>query len=241
MTTHEPPSRIQAALSRLWLFEYLEAPELERLAQHARIQCYGANDVIFEKGDPGYGLMAVLEGLVKISTSSPDGKAVVLNIINPGELFGEIALLDGEDRSADANAMGPTEVLVIDQRDFVPFLGRHPEMCMKMIGVLCRRIRQTSEQLEDTLFLVQSARLAKRLLRLAREFGRPEGKGTTIDLHLSQREMGTLIGMTREAINRQLARWREEKLISFDEGVISIPDLEAFERFSEELIWHESE
>jgi CRP-like cAMP-binding protein len=220
-------------LSGHWLLGQLNKPELDRLGSHARIQRYRANEAIFRKGDPGLTMLAVISGRVKISATSPDGTEVVMNIIDTGEVFGEIALLDGKPRTADATAMGPTELLALDHRDFLSVLDQHPDVSRRIIGILCERLRRTSQQLEDTLFLVQSARLAKTLVRLASEYGVETPAGTRIDLRLSQRELATMVGMRREALNRQLGRWREASLIAVEDGSILIRDRDALRRIAD--------
>ncbi len=239
-TDRTPPEKLQV-LASLWLLESFDDQELERIGRHVRVQRSAANEIIFRKGDPGLGMMAVLNGRIKIRVMSPNDREMVLNIIDEGQVFGEIALLDGKARTADAVAMIPSELLVLDRRDFIPFLGRHPETCMKLIEVLCQRLRQTSEQLEDAIFLLQSARLGKTLLRLAGTYGQQTDQGIKIDLKLSQREFGTLIGVRREAMNRQLAEWRESGRISMDSGYITIPNPDAFEEYIEDLIWRSAE
>ena len=108
---------------------------------------------------------------------------------------------------------------------------------MKLIQILCGRLRRTTEQLEETVFLVQSARLAKTLVRHARQYGEMTAHGVSIELLRSQRELGTLVGMRREAVNRQLVRWEEEGLIARHEGHFVLPDIEALESAADQLIW----
>ncbi len=239
-TDRTPPEKLQI-LATHWLLESFDQEELTRIERHVRIRRCTANEIIFRKGDPGLGMMAVLRGRIKIRVSSPNDREMVLNIVDEGQVFGEIALLDGMERTADAVTMMPSELLVLDRRDFMPLLARHPETCMKLIQVLCQRLRQTSEQLEDAVFLVQSARLGKTLLRLVKSYGQPIERGIKIDLKLSQREFGTLVGIRREAINRLLSEWREGGLISVESGFITIPEPEAFEEYIEELIWRSAE
>ncbi len=102
-----------------------------------------------------------------MSSVSLDGKEIVLNIMHPGEIFGEIALLDGEERSADAVAMNDCELLVLNRRDFIPILEKRADICMMLIKILCQRLRQTSEQVEDVLFRHLEGRIAKALLQHA--------------------------------------------------------------------------
>jgi CRP/FNR family transcriptional regulator, cyclic AMP receptor protein len=208
------------------LFGQLRPEERERLVTYMRVARHPPRSVLFRKGDPGANMMIVLKGRVKICTHSEDGKELVLNLINPGEVFGEIALLDGSDRTADAVTLDQCEMLVLERRDFVPFLGRHPEACMRLFAVLCERVRRTSELLEEALFLEGASRLAKRLVRLAEIFGEPTGGGIRIGLRLSQQQLGNMVGMSRESMNKQLGQWRREDLIRMDDGYITIPDLD---------------
>ncbi len=217
------------------LFLQLGGAELDRLVAYARVVRVGANQMIFHKGDPGTGMMAVLSGRVKISTMSVDGKEAVLNFIDQGEVFGEIALLDGKERTADATAMEDTELLVLDRRDFIPFLEAHPGFAVRLIELLCARLRKTSELVEDSFFLTLPARLGKRLLQLADSYGRKAEDGVRIELKLSQRELGSLIGLARENINRQLRAWQKEGLVDLTGGYITIKDEDALNAIAEDL------
>jgi CRP/FNR family cyclic AMP-dependent transcriptional regulator len=139
---------------------------IEHLGTYVTRRSVRRGATIFAKGDPGTALMAVLWGSVKISASSSSGHEAVLNIINPGQVFGEIALLDGQPRTADAVAMADCELMVIDRRDFIPFLRREPDVAIKLIETLCARIRRTSAHVEDVMYLSLRERLAKTLLEL---------------------------------------------------------------------------
>lgn len=211
----------------------LTADELDVLLAHARIERRKAQETIFAKGDPGSGMIAVLSGRLKICAISSEGREIVFNFINPGEVCGEIALLDGKERTADVVAMSDVELLVIERRDFLPFLRSHPEACIRLMGVLCERLRRTSEQVEDVLFRALPSRLAKTLLQLAGRYGKPTPAGRRIDLKLSQRELGNLIGLSRESINKQLNEWERERLLVQEETGIVLTDEEALRRLAE--------
>jgi CRP-like cAMP-binding protein len=181
-----------------------------------------AGTTIFAKGDVGASLFAVCGGTVKISNRSLDGKDAVFNLINVGEIFGEIALLDGRPRTADALAMTDCELMVIDRREFVPLVEGRPDVALKMIEVFCARLRHTSEQIEDVLFLDFPTRLAKTLLWLAKTAkSSPQGK-----VRITQREIGQIIGMSRESINKQLRIWEQRKWLRLERGgvVVLSPD-----------------
>jgi len=170
-------------------------------------------------------MMAVISGRIKIRSYSLDGKELVLNVIRPGELFGEIALLDAKPRTADAVTMEPCELLVLERRDFLPFLADRPQACFHLLTVLCQRLRPTSQQLEDALFLDLAPRLARCLVRLAERFGKPVTDGVQIDVRLSQQELAAFVGMTRESVNKQLATWRRDGVVGFAGGIVTIHDM----------------
>src|SRR5215471_14870802 len=167
--TLQPPRPIDklAPLRNHALFREFPPAVIEHLGAYMTRRTVRHGATIFARGDPGTTLMAVLWGAVKISVAAGEGQEAVLNIIKPGQVFGEVALLDGRARTADAVAMTDCELMVIDRRDFVPFLRREPDVVLKLIETLCARIRRTSAQLEDLMYLSLPARLAKALLELS--------------------------------------------------------------------------
>lgn len=215
-----------------FLLGRMNRQEIDALLAYTRVERYRAGREIFSKGSPGDSMMAVLKGRVRISSLSPEGKEIVLNIIDPGEIFGEIALLDGKERTADATAMTDCELLVLSRRDFLPLLERDAHLCLLLLLVLCERLRRTSEQLEDVLFRHLQSRLAKTLLRLACSAGGPAGPALHIDLKLSQRELANLVGGTRESINKHLQVLQRSGIIGLDRGSIVIKDVAALERLA---------
>jgi CRP/FNR family cyclic AMP-dependent transcriptional regulator len=217
----------RALLANHPLFGQLAPEELERLVAYMRLVRQPARTVLFRKGDPGTHMVVVVRGRVKVCTHSEDGKELVLNLINPGEVVGEIALLDGSDRTADAVTLTDSDLLILERRDFIPFLQRHPDSCMRLFAVLCERLRKTSELLEEALFLEGSSRLAKRLVHLAEVFGKPVPGGVMVDIPLSQQQLGNMVGMSRESMNKQLKQWRQDGLISIEEGRYVLTNLEA--------------
>jgi CRP/FNR family transcriptional regulator, cyclic AMP receptor protein len=211
------------------LFGQLGADELDRLVTYMRVASFKRRTVLFRKGDPGTNMMVVLRGRVKVCTHSEDGKELVLNLFSPGDVFGEIALLDGADRTADAVTLDDCDLLILERRDFLPFLHSHPDACLKLMAVLCQKLRQTSELLEEALFLEGPSRLAKRLVHLAEAFGTPVSDGVRINLQLSQQQLGNMVGMSRESMNKHLRQWREEDLIRIRDGYYVITDLSALQ------------
>lgn len=210
----------RAALLSSPLFSAMKPEELEEILKFASERRFRRGQTIFQRGDTGSAMMAVLRGRVRISSVSAEGKELTLNVINPGEIFGEIALLDGEPRSADANAIEDTLLLVVERRHFLPFLRQNDDMYLRLLAVLCSRLRRTSIALEEIALFDLPVRLARVLLKLGEDYGRPNGQGTRIDLKLSQRDLSNLVASSRESVNKQLRAWRETGVVDFEEGLL---------------------
>jgi CRP-like cAMP-binding protein len=227
------PVNRESILAGHFLLRHLRPEEITRLAASATLVHHSAHETIFQKGDPGDSMMAVVRGRVKICTYSPDGRELVLNIIDRGGLFGEIAVLDAQPRTADAVALEETDLLVLLRARLMPFLTANPEIATRLIAVLCQRLRQTSEQLEDALLRDAPSRLARGLLRLAGTFGAPQGRGVRLDIKLSQQQIGNLIGVSRESINKHIVEWTRGGIIDVKSGFITILDQDAMQELCE--------
>ncbi len=228
MTENSAEDR-RALLAKHFLLAPLDDEALDTLLAVSSERRFTNGQVIFQKGDPGTSMMAVLEGRVRIGAYSEDGREVILNMVEPGQLFGEIALLDGKERSADATAMGRTELLILDRREFLPFLERNPKIAVQLFEVLCERVRRASEMVESIAFLDFGARLARLLVQMSEQYGRRTEEGLLIDLRISQADLGNLIASSRESVNRQLSAWAQEGVIALDHGKITILDAETLE------------
>src|SRR5215475_3867207 len=157
----------RAVLAQCGLFRRLGDSERDALFARARTQRYEANETIFLMGEPGDSMVAVLSGTIRISVPSPDGKEVVLAILGAGEICGEIALLDGKERTADARAATDCSVVVLERRDVLAFFGQHPDAWAKLVEVLCERLRVADQQMAEFALSPVPVRLARALLRLA--------------------------------------------------------------------------
>jgi CRP-like cAMP-binding protein len=219
----------RSLLKTVSIFSELDARELDALLQITVTKTLRADEVFFRKGSEGTNAFIVTRGRLKITTSGEDGREFVLQIIGPGDVLGELALLDRSPRSATVVAVEPSELLVIQRRDFLPFLKRHPAVAVKLLEELGGRVRRLSDLLEDTVFLGLGARLAKKLLVLAVSFGREVQNGIRVDLKLSQQELGEMVGMTRESINKQIRSWTKEGVLSMQKGFITIHKEEVLE------------
>jgi CRP-like cAMP-binding protein len=213
-------------LKRSPLFSCLGDEETDLMLAHANILRYSAGQEIFAKGDPGNSMMAVLRGRVQISAPSPDGRQMVLTTMHEGEVFGEIALIDGKERTADAIAHTDCELLVVPRRPFLELIERRPELGVGLLVVLCERLRRTNEQVEDLAFLDLETRIAKTLLRLAQEADAiPDD--SRLGIKISQRALGELVGGSRESVNKHLQDWKRSGIIDIEKGAIVIRDADA--------------
>ena len=215
-------------IERNSLFRGLPRETRARVAALATRRQYEEGAIIFMRGDPGDSLCGVVTGRVRISASGPGGKEVFLNIMEPGDAFGEIGLLDGSPRTATATAMSRTEIIVIPRDAFSALLQSQPQLATHLIQLLCKRVRWTAELMEDTALLSVPARLAKRLLSLASVSGREARQGTKISL--SQEELAQFLGLSRQIVNQHLQTWRAKEWISIGRGSITLEDPQALER-----------
>jgi CRP/FNR family transcriptional regulator, cyclic AMP receptor protein len=195
-------------------FAGLEQEALETIAALCTTRRLARGEVLFLKGDPGDALYAIRRGRIRIATGTDEGRHVTLNILGPGDLFGEIALLDGKPRTAEAVALESCEIFAVQRRDLLPLLQRDVGLAMRIIELLCARLRWVSDRREDATLLPLDARLARSLLMLAEDYGS--------DVQISQQELADLVGASRERVNRQLQAWQEEALIALRRGSVAI-------------------
>ncbi len=218
---------VRRVLAQASIFAGLEPRQLDALASLTVRKRFRAREVVLRKGDPALQIYVILRGRLKTMTAGGEGRQAAFSIMGPGEVFGEVAVLDGEPRSATITALEPCELLIIQRNDFFHFLERSPQAAIKLLEVLARRLRRLSERVEDTAFLEVSGRLAKELLRLAERYGQRVGDGVHIELKLSQQELGDLVGATRESVNKQLRAWVSDGLIEQTAGKLVIVDPDA--------------
>jgi len=219
-TTVDIPDATGSLLDRCALFHVLDDTTKRQLAARAQRRRYAVGDVIFRVGSPGDIMMAVVTGTVRIVATSPQGKEIVLGDLKAGEVFGEIALLDGGERSADAVALTNCELLALERRDMLAALQRNPEACLRLLEVVCKRLRETDERITEIAFFELPVRLAKVLLRTAVQPAPSAARAAHPKVALSQRELGNMIGGTRESVNRCLRDWQRRGIIHLAKGWI---------------------
>jgi CRP/FNR family transcriptional regulator, cyclic AMP receptor protein len=221
------PLTAQTILERNRLFRGLPAATIERISALAIRRSYKNGATVFYQTDPGDCLFGVVTGRVRISSSTPEGKELFLNIMEPGDAFGEIALLDGQPRTATAKTTAPTELVMIMRDHFLSLLLQEPKLTNHLFQLLCQRIRWTSGLAEDSALLSVPARLARRLFGL----GKLHGQKTLNGLHLSisQEELGRFAGSSRQVVNQYLQSWKEHGWVRLGRGKITILDEKALQ------------
>ena len=197
-----------AIMCRHPFFEGLPDEIGTHLVKHIVSKSYPKNTVIFSKGDPGDALLLINRGSVMIGAQSREGRDAVFRLLKQGEFFGEIALLDGLPRTADAYAHTNCELLVIYRRDLIPIIEAYPPLMWRLLRILCTRLRKTTEQVEDLMFIDLAGRLAHTLLELS-SFSHEPGR-----ILATQSEIARIAGLSREMTNKQLQIWAKRNWIA---------------------------
>jgi CRP/FNR family cyclic AMP-dependent transcriptional regulator len=211
-------------LRRVPFLAPLADDDLGWLAARLRPRQYRAGTTIFHRDDPGTTLHVIERGTVKLMLPSPEGREITVVLLGAGDFFGELALLDSGPRSASAVALEATETLTLERDQFVALLEAHPQVALRLLGVLGERLRRADDLIGDLLFLDLPGRLAKLLLALADERGSATPCGIRIDLRLSQSELAAMVGATRESVNRCLNAYAERGILDFDRETITLRD-----------------
>lgn len=209
-------------LARVPLFAGLPRTDLASLAAIMRPRAFKKDEIIFHKGDPGQVMYFIKEGEVRIYMNTEDEQQVSVAILTLGDFFGELALLDDKPRSSSAVAMERTETLTMHRVDFTAQVRAHPQIAIAILAVLSSRLRQADEFIENLTFLDVYGRVAKKLLDLAQDYGIETDRGREIRLALTQRDLASLVGATRESVNRVLSLYRERGLIIVDRSRITV-------------------
>jgi CRP/FNR family cyclic AMP-dependent transcriptional regulator len=210
------------ALADVPLFSGLSDEDRALLAQRLRRRRYRHGETLFLRGDPGTFLYIIESGCVKIALTSTEGKEMILAQLGQGDFFGELALLDGLERSADAVVVEDAELLLLGREEFLRHVEKHPRVALHALAVLSRRLRQTDQLVHDAAFFDVPGRLASVILRLGETLGRPVAGGVAISRRLTQIELADMIGSSRESVNKWLSFYQRQGIIRSDHGLITI-------------------
>jgi CRP/FNR family cyclic AMP-dependent transcriptional regulator len=221
----ETRRELEAALSASFLFPLLGPSERDRFIAAAHARSWPAGASIFVQDDPGTSMMLVRSGTVRIGYPTPEGRTFLLAELGPGSVFGEIALLDGGPRSADATAATDCTLWAFERRDFLPLLEHNWKLADAVLRVVCGRLRSADAHIADLAFSDLPGRLAKALI--ARAHPGPRGSTQVTD---TQGALAAMVGGSREAVNRCLRKWQKGGLVAMSDGRILLPDPDALAR-----------
>jgi CRP/FNR family cyclic AMP-dependent transcriptional regulator len=214
-------------LSRTRLFAGVPAEVLSRVAERSQLRSYRRGDTIVRQGDTGDTLFVVAEGLVKVFVTSPDGAEMVLVTLGPADTFGELAVVDGGERSASAEAIDVTTILVLRRDAFLALLQDHPELTVGLLRSLGMLVRRLTDQTADLVFLDLHGRVAKLLLGLAEERGEMREGVRVLDLQITQADLASMVGGSRQSVNHILRSFEQLGYLEVDgrRMLVRRPDL----------------
>ena len=217
----------RAAVAGIELFRAMRPNERDAVLAGAGTRRFDKNAAVMRRGEDATGMMVILQGKLRVSVISPEGQEVSLGMLGPGDVLGEMALLDGGTRSADVNAVEECVVLTIQRAHFLELLRNNADLCLRLVRVLSQRVRQSNAFLEEIATLDLGARLGRLLARLAGSYGKEEGGAIRINMKLSQKDLSTLVIGSREKVNRQLRQWEKDGVLSNEHGYILIHKMTA--------------
>lgn len=221
--TADAKSRARAVLKRDSAFASCPDAVIDDILRRGHVQRFARGETVCRQGDPGDSLMIVLSGSLKVTNVTTEARDVVLGFMKPGALLGEVAALDGRERTASVVTLEPVEVVTIYRRDLLPILRQSPESMLALLEGVCARLRSTIN-LVESYALETEARVASCLVRLLDEYGAKADGGTAIDLKLTQRDLGSHLGLTRETVSRTLGEFREQGLLEIRGTAIVVLD-----------------
>ena len=217
-------------ISGIQLFSDLPSDQIDELGEISVSRRYRKGEIIFSEGDEGNGFYIVREGRLKVSKISPEGKEKILHIFGPGQPVGEVPVFSGENFPANAEAIENCRVLFFPRDAFVRLIERHPSLSMNMLGILSRRLREFSNQIEQLSLKEVPGRLASYLVDLSREQDTEE----VVELNVSKTQLASLLGTIPETLSRIFLKMSEQQLIRVDGKRIRIRDLEGLIALSEQ-------
>jgi CRP/FNR family cyclic AMP-dependent transcriptional regulator len=221
-----PTRPLVASIARIPFFAGLDADALGRVAATLRTRRFRRGEVIFHAGDPGDALFLIMTGEIKISLPSETGDEAILATLRVGDVFGELALLDGAPRSATATCLVATETVVLPRVAFRELIATEPAVRDALLASLAGELRRLTMHVEELHFLDMTGRVAARLVRLAGEVGRSDGDGVIrLPSTLTQGELAAMVGSTRQTVNKLLGQFADDGLIRLDRSGMVIADL----------------
>ena len=188
--------------------------------------------ILFKEGDEGEHLYVIIDGKLKLGTSSGDGRENLLSILGPGEMFGELSLFDPGPRTSTATAVTDAKLLSLGHEKVIPWLKQHPEVSLQLLTRLSQRLRRTNEAVGDLVFSDVPGRVAKALIDLGDRFGKTTPEGLLVNHDLTQEELAQLVGASRETVNKALADFAGRGWLKLDGRSVLITDVDRLSKRS---------
>jgi CRP-like cAMP-binding protein len=220
--------RPQAAPNKLWflknirLFEGISPSDMQEMEKITRMEEVKKRQPLYLTGDPSLTVYLLKRGRVKIANTAPSGKEVTFDIIEPGEVFGELDVLEDAPRSTSAEALDDALICLILRRDFDQYLVMHPTVMFKLTKLIGLRLKKIQSRVEDLVFRDVPARLAHLLSELSKTEGVADKQGIRLKVKLTHQEMANLIGCSRETVSTTMGQFRDDGLIQMDGRTITI-------------------
>jgi CRP-like cAMP-binding protein len=209
-------------LKHIRLFDGITPSEMQEMERITRMQEVKKRHPFYLPGDPSSNVYLLKQGRVKLANTGTSGKEITFEILEPGEIFGEMEVLEGSPRETAAEALDDTLICVIRREDFDRYLSAHPNVTVKLTKLIGLRLRKIQSRVEDLVFRDVPARLAHLLLELRKTDGVPEGAGTRLRVKLTHQEMANLIGCSRETVSTTLGLFRDQGLIGMEGRAITL-------------------
>lgn len=224
--TNEPSLReISTLLRQSLLFRGLQDAEVAPLVAAVKVIKAKADTVLLHRGEPGATMLIVVSGRVKIVATSSHNTELLLTIVERGQVFGELSVLDGRERSADAVALTNVTLLSLDRESVMAFLRIRTDVLFRVLTVVCGKLRATTDMAERSAFLSPAARLFRCLLDFAKINGETSGEGLRVLHRLPQRELASSINSSRETVNKVLQHWKKLDLVETGNGYVWIKNV----------------
>ena len=221
-------------LARSFLFVGLPPGSLTAVFENCHCLRLPAKTDVYHRGEPGKEMCILLDGGVKVSTVSVDGKEIIFDLLSEGDFFGEVSLFDGQPRTATVTTIVPSALVILERDFFMGFLEKYPAVAIRLLHLLAHRLRAADTFLEEVLFFDSETRLAKRVMALKDIYGKADGDSVQIELKVSQQEIANLVGVTREQVNKHLKKWERAEIIRLEHGRLTILNLPLLQQMAKE-------
>jgi CRP-like cAMP-binding protein len=221
-----PAKNEEEAVKKAPLFTALDEASAASLRASMTAVKLSRGQVLFKEGDEGDRLFVVVDGKLKLGTTSNDGRENLLSILGPGDMFGELSLFDPGPRTATATAVVDSKLLALAHDRVIGWVKEHPQVSLQLLGRLAQRLRKANDVLSDLVFADVPGRVAKAIIELGQRFGTQKLDGLHVNHELTQEELAQLVGASRETVNKALADFATRGWVKLEPRAVIILDYE---------------